>query len=182
LGLSIWWRGGLGAGGSMRPAYQRARWEVLRASCWDYFIHAGCKWHITPQGAGVATGPVKFVVEALRRLVWTWTQVAGRLDRLHIRVHLWWGSRWSRRLLVVTGAARCPLTNKARGCCCRTTGDHRAPLRPGRAARRYLRTSRCIASRPPGVRGRAGAGAAGASYASCRSGSIYWGRSTSVDL
>jgi hypothetical protein len=31
------------------------------------------------------------------------------LDRLHIRVHLWWVSRWIRRLLVVTGA-RCPLT------------------------------------------------------------------------
>jgi hypothetical protein len=30
------------------------------------------------------------------------------LDRLHIRVHLWWVSRWARRLLVVTGA-RCPL-------------------------------------------------------------------------
>jgi hypothetical protein len=35
-----------------------------------YFIHAGCKRHITPQGAGVATGPVKFVVGALRRLDW----------------------------------------------------------------------------------------------------------------
>jgi hypothetical protein len=31
------------------------------------------------------------------------------LDRLHIRVHLWWVYRWIRRLLVVTGA-RCPLT------------------------------------------------------------------------
>jgi hypothetical protein len=28
---------------------------------------------------------------------------------LHIRVHLWWVSRWIRRLLVVAGA-RCPLT------------------------------------------------------------------------
>jgi hypothetical protein len=34
----------------------------------------------------------------------------GRLDRLHIRVHLWGVSRLIRRLLVVTGA-RCPLTN-----------------------------------------------------------------------
>jgi hypothetical protein len=49
--------------------------EVLHASCWDYFIHAGCNRHITPQGAGVATGPVKFVVAALRRLDWTWEQV-----------------------------------------------------------------------------------------------------------
>jgi hypothetical protein len=33
----------------------------------------------------------------------------GRLDRLHIRAHLRWVSRWIRRLLVVAGA-RCPLT------------------------------------------------------------------------
>jgi hypothetical protein len=59
-------------------------------------------------GAGVATGPVKFVVEALRRLDCTW-KTGERLDRLHMRVHLWWVSRWIRRLLVVTGA-RCPLT------------------------------------------------------------------------
>jgi hypothetical protein len=38
--------------------------EVLHASCWGYLIHAGCKGHITPQGTGVATGPVKFVVGA----------------------------------------------------------------------------------------------------------------------
>jgi hypothetical protein len=36
-------------------------------------------------------------------------ETGGRLDRLHIRVHLWWVSRRTRRLLVVTGA-RCPLT------------------------------------------------------------------------
>jgi hypothetical protein len=36
----------------------------------------------------------------------------GRLGRLHIRVHLWWVSRWTRRLLVLTGA-RCPLTKPA---------------------------------------------------------------------
>ena len=38
-------------------------------------------------------------------------ETGGRLDRLHMRVHLWWvsRSRWIRRLLVVTGA-RCPLT------------------------------------------------------------------------
>jgi hypothetical protein len=39
-------------------------------------------------------------------------EVEGRLDRLYIRVHLWWVSRWIRRLLVVTGA-RCPLTKPA---------------------------------------------------------------------
>jgi hypothetical protein len=66
------------------------------------------KRHITPQGAGVATGPVKFVVGASRGLDWTW-KAGVRLDRLHIRLHLWWVSRWVRRLLVTTGA-RCPLT------------------------------------------------------------------------
>jgi hypothetical protein len=39
----------------------------------------GYKKHITPQGAGVATGPVKFVFEALRRLVWTWRQVGWKI-------------------------------------------------------------------------------------------------------
>jgi hypothetical protein len=43
--------------------------------------------------------------------VWTW-KTGGRLDRLHIRLRLWWVSRWIRRLLVVTGA-RCPLTKPA---------------------------------------------------------------------
>jgi hypothetical protein len=37
-------------------------------------------------------------------------ETGGRLlGRLYIRVHLWWVPRWTRRLLVVTGA-RCPLT------------------------------------------------------------------------
>jgi hypothetical protein len=44
---------------------------------------------------------------------WTaWLGTGGRSGRLHIRVHLWWVSRWTRRLLVVTGA-RCPLTKPA---------------------------------------------------------------------
>jgi hypothetical protein len=54
---------------------------------------------------------VKFVVEALRRLNWTLAQaqVEDWTVCTYIRVHLWWASRWIRRLLVVTGA-RCPLT------------------------------------------------------------------------
>jgi hypothetical protein len=62
------------------------------------------------------------------------------LDRLHIRVHLWWGSRWSRRLLVVTGAraVAVPLT-KPVVTAVELRVDHRAPLQPRRAARRYLR-------------------------------------------
>jgi hypothetical protein len=57
----------------------------------------------------------------------------GGLGRLHIRVHLWWESRWSRRLLVVTGA-RCPLT-KPVVTAVELRVDHRAPLQPRRAAR-----------------------------------------------
>jgi hypothetical protein len=34
-------------------------------------------------------------------------------------------------------------SNKARGCCYRTPGGHRAPQQPGRAARRYLRVRWC---------------------------------------
>jgi hypothetical protein len=95
--------------------------EVLRASCYDYLIHAGCKRHITPQGAGFAsnarlTGPgsLKFVVEApLRRPADCWgLETGGRLRSLHIRVHLRRVSRCARRLLVITGA-RCPLTKPA---------------------------------------------------------------------
>jgi hypothetical protein len=48
-------------------------------------------------------------------------------------VHLWWGPRWSRRLLVVTGA-RCPRTKPVVAAVGLRVG-HRAPLQPGRAAR-----------------------------------------------
>jgi hypothetical protein len=89
----------------------------------------------------------------------------GRLDRLHIRVHLWWGSRWSRRLLIVTGA-RCPLT-KPVVTAVELRVDHRAPLRPSEACSpAVFAHTWYIASRIPGVRGGAGAGAGGASYAS----------------
>jgi hypothetical protein len=57
----------------------------------------------------------------------------GRLDRLHIRVHLWWESRWGRRLLVVTGA-RYPLTKPvvtAVELRVDHLSHHRAPLQPG---------------------------------------------------
>jgi hypothetical protein len=71
-------------------------------------------------GAGVATGPVKFVVEALRRLDWTWEQV-GIGPFAHTRASVVGasvdpsvvGRDWS--------PASC---NKARGYCCRTPGDH----------------------------------------------------------
>jgi hypothetical protein len=144
--------------------------EVLHASCWDYFIHAGCKRHITPQGAGVATGPVKFVVGALRRLVWTW-KTGGRSDRMHIRVHLWWVSRWTRRLLVMTGA-RCPLTKPVVAAVelQATTEPHCSRgVQPAAVFAHIWH----IAGRLLEVRGRACAQAAGASYASCRSDSVY---------
>jgi hypothetical protein len=109
------------------------------------FSHAGCKGHITPRGAGVATGPVNFVVSALRRLDWT---CAGGRWEIGPFAHtcasvLAWVSRWARRSLsvVVLGHDWSPVSsNKARGCCCRTPGGYRAPLQPRRAARRYLRT------------------------------------------
>jgi hypothetical protein len=62
-----------------------------------------------------ATRPVKFVVEALRRLDWTCTQVGDWTVCTYVRICGWClvtGARcprdWS-RLFVVTGA-RCPLT------------------------------------------------------------------------
>jgi hypothetical protein len=69
--------------------------------------------HITPQGAGVvATAPDKLVVGALRRLDCTCSRwEIGPFARTWL--HLRWGSRWGRRLLVVTGAHPVP-SNKAR--------------------------------------------------------------------
>jgi hypothetical protein len=96
-------------GGFARPACQRVRWRCRTHRVRTTLSTLVAKDISRRRGAGVATGPVKFVVGALRRLDWTWGQVGGRLDRLHIRVHLWWVSSWARRLLVVTGA-RCPLT------------------------------------------------------------------------
>jgi hypothetical protein len=81
------------------------------------------------------------------------------------------GDQWVRRLLVVTGA-RCPLTKPVVAAVelQAATGPHcsRGVQQPGG----NLRVWRCTASRLPEVRGRACAGAASASYASCRSDSI----------
>jgi hypothetical protein len=97
------------------------------------------------------------------------------LDRLHIRVHLWWVSRWIRRLLVVTGA-RCPLTKPVV-----TAVELQATTEPhcSRGVQTGVYTAVFtltwyIASRLPEVRGRACAGAASASYASYRSDYIYY--------
>jgi hypothetical protein len=148
-----YWLAGLGPGGFTRPACQRVRWEVLHASCKDYFIHAGCKRHITPQGAGVATGPVKFVVEALRGLDWTW-KTGGGLGRLHIRVHL-------RCVGIsmeppVVGRDWSPVSsNKPRGYCCRTSCRPSSPIAAGACSPAVFAHMWHIASRLPEARGRA---------------------------
>jgi hypothetical protein len=109
-----------------------------------------------PEGAGVATGPVKFVVDALRRLDWTW-KTENR----------WKIGPFAHTCASVMGVSAGPPVvgrdwspvyyNIARGYCCRTPGGHRAPphcsrgVQPGR---RHLRTQK-IASRSPEGRGRA---------------------------
>jgi hypothetical protein len=92
----------------------RGDWRLDRAREEE---QAGATAAVTQRMCGSAPRPhVKFVVEALRRLVWTW-RTGGRLGR-----------DWN------------PVSsNKARGYCCRTPDDHRAPLQPRRAARRYSR-------------------------------------------
>jgi hypothetical protein len=122
--LGHWLAPGLGPGGFVRPACQRAgKVEVLHASCWDYFIHAGCKRHITPQGAGVATGPVKFVVGASRSEAGL--DLAGQRWKIGPFAHT---SASVVGVLVgpsVVGRGWSPVSsNKARGYCCRTPGDH----------------------------------------------------------
>jgi hypothetical protein len=62
------WIAGLGPGGMWGAA------RIVLGLLYPRRLQS-CKRHITPQGAGVATGPVKFVVGALRRLDWTWEQV-----------------------------------------------------------------------------------------------------------
>jgi hypothetical protein len=106
--------------------------------------------------------PSEFAVGALRRLDWTWEQVGDWTNRTYVCVN---------RSVVGVGVSVGPsiagrdwkpgvsCNKAARGYhCCRTPGDHRAPLRPGRAARRYLRargtsradSRRCGARLAPG--------------------------------
>jgi hypothetical protein len=58
-------------------------------------------------------------------------------------------------------------SDKARGCCCRTSCRPPSPIAAGACSPAVFAHMWRIASRPPGARGRAGAGAAGASYTSC---------------
>jgi hypothetical protein len=88
-------------------------------------------WHapsivlaITPQGAGVATGPVKFVVEALRRLVWT-CLVPGDRWEIGLFAHTCTSVVGVSVDPSVVGRDWSPVSsNKARGSCCRTPGYH----------------------------------------------------------
>jgi hypothetical protein len=98
-------------------------------------------------------------------------ETGGRLDRLHIRVHLWRVSRWIRRLLVVTGA-RCPLT-KPVVTAVELQATTASPIAAEACSPAVFACMWCIASRLPEVRGRAFAGAASASYTSHRSDSIF---------
>jgi hypothetical protein len=60
-------------------------------------------------------------------------------------------------------------SNKARGCCCQTSCRPPSPIAAGACSPAVFTHTWYIASRPPEVRCRTGAGAAGASYASHRS-------------
>ena len=91
---------------------------------------------------------------------------------MHIRVHLWWVSRWTRRLLVVTGA-RCPLKKPMV-----TAVELQAAIEPhcSRGVQPggiYAYVVHSASRLPEARRGRACAGAASDPYASCRSGSIH---------
>jgi hypothetical protein len=102
------WLAGLGPGGFVRPVCQRARWRCcthrVRTTC----SPPGAKDLARRRGRGCRN-------RACQVRSWSFEGAGldlgtgGRLDRLHIRVHLWWVYRWTRRLLAVTGS-RCPLT------------------------------------------------------------------------
>jgi hypothetical protein len=113
---------------------------------------------------GVATEPVKFVVGALRRPVWAWKTGEPHCSR---------GVQPSGICVYV--AQREP-TPEVRGRACALCRGRKRLAVPIAAEARSPAVFTCTwysASRPPEVRGRACAQAAGASYASCRSGSIY---------
>ena len=111
--------------------------EVLHAPCKDYSIHAGCKRHITPQGALDCRN------RACQVRSWSFEEAGLGLE---IR---WKIGPFAHTCASVVGVSLDPSvvgrdwspvsSNEARGYCCRTPGDHRAPLQPRRAARRYLR-------------------------------------------
>jgi hypothetical protein len=63
-------------------------------------------------------------------------------------------------------------SNKARGYCCRTSCRPSSPIAAGACSPAVFACAWCIAGRLPKARGRAGAGAAGASYVSSRSGAM----------
>ena len=102
------WLAGLGPGGFVRPACQRARWRCCTHRVRTTLSTLVAKDISRRRGRGCRN-------RACQVRSWSFEEAGldletgGRLDRLHIRVHLWWVSRWIRRLLVVTGA-RCPLT------------------------------------------------------------------------
>jgi hypothetical protein len=102
--------------------------EVLHASCWGYFIHAGCKRHITPQGAGVATGPVKFVAVViwLGYAIW-WEHPGGELGCFFLPPWPWWAPGGTSHQVGWSGEARCGSRGGAPGGAALT-------FAPGRAA------------------------------------------------
>jgi hypothetical protein len=125
-------------------------------------IHRMLTAHAQPRRRLTHLQPSEFAVGALRRLDWTWEQVGDWTTCTYVCVH---------RSVVGVGVSVGPsiagrdwkpgvsCNKAARGYhCCRTPGDHRAPLRPGRAARRYLRargtsradSRRCGARLAPG--------------------------------
>jgi hypothetical protein len=65
-------------------------------------------------------------------------------------------------------------SNKARGCCCRTSCRPPSPIAAEACSPAVFAHACCIASQLPGVRGRAGAQAAGAPYASYRPGLFFF--------
>ena len=153
------WLAGLSPGGFARPACQRARWR-----CCTHRVRTTLSTLVT-MTYHAAGGRCRNWACQVRS--WSFEgagldlDTGGRLDRLHIRVHLWWVSRWIRRLLVVTAGARCPLTKPAVAAV-----ELQATTEP-HCSRGVQPGGICVYV--PGARGRACARTASASCASSRS-------------
>ena len=130
------WLAGLGPGGFVRPACQRARWRCCTHRVRTTLSTLVAKDISRRRGRGCRN-------RACQVRSWSFEEAGLDLE------NRWKIGPFAHTCASVVGVSVDPSvvgrdwspvsSNKARGYCCRTPGDHRAPLQPRHAARRYLR-------------------------------------------
>ena len=130
------WLAGLGPGGFMRPACQRARWRCCTHRVRTTLSTLVAKDISRRRGRGCRN-------RACQVRSWSFEEAGLDLE------NRWKIGPFAHMCASVVGVSVDPPVvgrdwspvscNKARGYCCRTPGGHFAPLQPRRVARRYLR-------------------------------------------